>query len=227
MVYSMMLTIKFFHDQRGNTALEYGVIAGTTAVVIMAAVTILGTNLGTVLCQTVGGLGGICPAQQLAQLADNNCNIPGSFTMSADGQSCDVTWAFSSSTGWGAMTESRCATGGGTWVSTSNSCKTTSITVQQCVFRGSTFDANTGSCLSREDTDWSSVRTDPNTGESYTRNGCPSTLYTYDPPSYTQVFTDTNGNLHTSVPGVILPVDYPKSTSTKIGDGTTTACSWR
>lgn len=226
----MMLAAKFVDARRGNTAIEYGLIAAGTAMAIMAAVAVLGSNLGTVLCQAAGGLGGTCPltpAQQLAQLAANSCNRPGHFTMSADGQSCNITYSFlSPSTGWGTTTESGCATGGGTWDSTSSSCKTTSVTMQQCVYRGGTFDATTGTCGNwlggSGNSSWEAVRTDPNTGESYTQNGCPPTYYSYNLPSDTQVYTDTNGNLHATMLGVTLPADHPKSTNT--GNG---LCSWQ
>lgn len=38
---------KFFRDEEGATAIEYGLIAGLIAVVIIAAVTAVGTDLKT------------------------------------------------------------------------------------------------------------------------------------------------------------------------------------
>jgi pilus assembly protein Flp/PilA len=38
---------QFFRDESGATAIEYGLIAGLIAVVIIAAVTTLGGNLST------------------------------------------------------------------------------------------------------------------------------------------------------------------------------------
>lgn len=41
----MGLILKFIHDDRGATAIEYGLIAAGIAVVIIAAVATVGTNL--------------------------------------------------------------------------------------------------------------------------------------------------------------------------------------
>lgn len=38
--------MKFLRDEDGVTAIEYGLIAGLVAVLIIAGVTLLGTNLG-------------------------------------------------------------------------------------------------------------------------------------------------------------------------------------
>ncbi len=38
--------VKFIRDESGVTAIEYGLIASLIAVVIIAAVTLVGTNLG-------------------------------------------------------------------------------------------------------------------------------------------------------------------------------------
>jgi len=40
---------KFFNDESGATAIEYGLIVALIAVVIIGAVTTLGTNLNTTL----------------------------------------------------------------------------------------------------------------------------------------------------------------------------------
>jgi len=45
---------KFVRDEEGVTAIEYGLIAALIAVVIIGAVTLVGTNLRTVF-STVGG----------------------------------------------------------------------------------------------------------------------------------------------------------------------------
>lgn len=39
---------RFINDEQGVTAIEYGLIAALIAVVIIAAVTLIGTNLNTV-----------------------------------------------------------------------------------------------------------------------------------------------------------------------------------
>jgi pilus assembly protein Flp/PilA len=45
--YAMRIATPFARDERGVTALEYGLIAALIAGVIIAAVTLLGTNLNT------------------------------------------------------------------------------------------------------------------------------------------------------------------------------------
>ncbi len=40
----------FIHNDEGATAIEYGLIAALIAVVIVAAVTAVGTNLGKIYC---------------------------------------------------------------------------------------------------------------------------------------------------------------------------------
>ncbi len=44
--------VKFFRDEEGATAIEYGLIAGLIAVVIITAVTTIGTEL-TATFQTI------------------------------------------------------------------------------------------------------------------------------------------------------------------------------
>ena len=43
----MRLIVKFWKDESAATAIEYGLIAGLIAVVIITAVTLVGTNLTT------------------------------------------------------------------------------------------------------------------------------------------------------------------------------------
>lgn len=47
---------QFIEDNRGATAIEYGLIAGLIAVVIIAALTQIGTALNTKLNAVSGGL---------------------------------------------------------------------------------------------------------------------------------------------------------------------------
>lgn len=52
---------KFMSDESGATAIEYGLIAALIAVVIIAAVTALGTNISTqfqAVADAIGGGGG-------------------------------------------------------------------------------------------------------------------------------------------------------------------------
>jgi pilus assembly protein Flp/PilA len=52
-----MRTIKnLLSDTRGATAIEYGLIAGLIAVVIIGAITLIGTNLNTVFGNVNTGL---------------------------------------------------------------------------------------------------------------------------------------------------------------------------
>ena len=44
------------HDERGATAIEYGLIAALVAIVIIGAVTTLGTNLTTLFGQVAAAL---------------------------------------------------------------------------------------------------------------------------------------------------------------------------
>ena len=44
----MKTLIKFFKDEEGATAIEYGLIAALIAVIIIAAVTLVGTGLSNV-----------------------------------------------------------------------------------------------------------------------------------------------------------------------------------
>ena len=48
---------KFWHDEDGATAIEYGLIAGLIAVVIIAAVTALGGNIKAVFCEIAAKVG--------------------------------------------------------------------------------------------------------------------------------------------------------------------------
>ena len=43
----MEKVIRFFKDEEGATAIEYGLIAALLSVVIIASVTLVGTNLST------------------------------------------------------------------------------------------------------------------------------------------------------------------------------------
>jgi pilus assembly protein Flp/PilA len=47
---------KFVQDQSGATAIEYGLIAASIAVVIITAVQLLGTNLTTIFTSVAGAL---------------------------------------------------------------------------------------------------------------------------------------------------------------------------
>jgi len=50
----MSILTRFFRDESGATAIEYGLIAALIAVVIVGALTTVGTNLNTSFT-TVGG----------------------------------------------------------------------------------------------------------------------------------------------------------------------------
>lgn len=52
--------VGFFKDEEGVTAIEYGLIAALIAVVIITAVTLVGTNLEDVFCQVADALGAAC-----------------------------------------------------------------------------------------------------------------------------------------------------------------------
>ncbi len=52
----MNLFARFFHDESGATAIEYGLIAALIAVVIIGAVTTVGTNLNTTFNTVAGSL---------------------------------------------------------------------------------------------------------------------------------------------------------------------------
>ena len=54
--------IKFWRDEEGATAIEYGLIAGLIAVAIIAAVTGLGTRLDAIFTDILTKLGGTKPA---------------------------------------------------------------------------------------------------------------------------------------------------------------------
>lgn len=50
--------VKFFRDEEGATAIEYGLIAGLIAVIIIGAVTAIGTELKSTFNDVVTALGG-------------------------------------------------------------------------------------------------------------------------------------------------------------------------
>lgn len=50
------VTRRFLRDEEGVTAIEYGLIAALIAVVIIAAVTLVGTNLDLVFDEIAGAL---------------------------------------------------------------------------------------------------------------------------------------------------------------------------
>ncbi|MPS92107.1 Flp family type IVb pilin [Comamonas sp. Tr-654] len=50
--------IKFWRDEEGATAIEYGLIAGLIAAVIVGAVTGLGTQIRTLLNNILTAIGG-------------------------------------------------------------------------------------------------------------------------------------------------------------------------
>ena len=54
----MKYITKFARDENGATAIEYGLIAGLIAVVIIGAVTITGSSLDGMFDQITAGLGG-------------------------------------------------------------------------------------------------------------------------------------------------------------------------
>ena len=49
--------IKFFKDEEGATAVEYGLMVALIAVVIIAAVTLLGTNVSTKFSEAGSAVG--------------------------------------------------------------------------------------------------------------------------------------------------------------------------
>jgi pilus assembly protein Flp/PilA len=49
---------RFLKDESGATAIEYGLIAALIAVVLVGALTALGTNLSTTFTSVSGHLGG-------------------------------------------------------------------------------------------------------------------------------------------------------------------------
>lgn len=51
---------RFLKDEEGVTAIEYGLIASLIAVIIIAALTLVGTNLRTVFCTVAAALGAAC-----------------------------------------------------------------------------------------------------------------------------------------------------------------------
>jgi pilus assembly protein Flp/PilA len=53
---SMMIFRKFFKDESGATAIEYGLIAALIAVVIITAVTAVGTSLSSTFNTVSGSL---------------------------------------------------------------------------------------------------------------------------------------------------------------------------
>jgi pilus assembly protein Flp/PilA len=54
----MQMLKKFLRDESGATAIEYGLIAALISVVIITAVTTVGTNLQTTFTSVSGALGG-------------------------------------------------------------------------------------------------------------------------------------------------------------------------
>jgi pilus assembly protein Flp/PilA len=50
------LVLRFVNDEAGATAIEYGLIAAGISVVIIAAVTTVGTNLNTMFTTVAGAL---------------------------------------------------------------------------------------------------------------------------------------------------------------------------
>lgn len=51
---------EFARDEKGASAIEYGLIAGLVAAIIIIAVTGMGTNVGEVftgICNSIGGTG--------------------------------------------------------------------------------------------------------------------------------------------------------------------------
>ena len=52
----------FWKDEEGATAIEYGLIAGLIAVVIIAGVTALGTGVKEKFCEIAKALGSACAA---------------------------------------------------------------------------------------------------------------------------------------------------------------------
>lgn len=53
---------RFISDESGATAIEYGLIAALIAVVIISAVTALGTTIKTKFTAVVDGMNGTTPA---------------------------------------------------------------------------------------------------------------------------------------------------------------------
>ena len=52
----MKTFIKFFKDEEGATAVEYCIMVGLIAIVIFAAVTLLGTNVSQKFSQAASGV---------------------------------------------------------------------------------------------------------------------------------------------------------------------------
>jgi pilus assembly protein Flp/PilA len=55
------LVSKFVRDESGATAIEYGLIAAGIAVVIIAAVQLVGTNLNTTFGKVASAVAGTAP----------------------------------------------------------------------------------------------------------------------------------------------------------------------
>ncbi len=62
MLFSGLRGLKVLMDQRGATAVEYGIMVALIAVVIVTAVTLLGGNLALVFDGVAGDVGGVTPA---------------------------------------------------------------------------------------------------------------------------------------------------------------------
>lgn len=56
----MNFITKFIREEDGVTAIEYGLIAALIAVVIVTAVTLIGTRLNATFCSVVDALGAPC-----------------------------------------------------------------------------------------------------------------------------------------------------------------------
>ena len=59
---TMLLGLKrFYRDEEGATAVEYGMMVALIAAVIVATVGVLGGQINTAFCTIVTNLGGTCP----------------------------------------------------------------------------------------------------------------------------------------------------------------------
>lgn len=55
--FNMNIISRFVRDESGATAIEYGLIAALIAVVIISAISLVGTNLSTTFSKVSGKLG--------------------------------------------------------------------------------------------------------------------------------------------------------------------------